>query len=149
MSGSSSTLPIQLSSSLIGRTVTFRSKHSSDTIVYSGVIDGITSYNMASKMGDITSYNAAVRQADPTVSSDVTTLNYFVIRLDNTTGPQTDYVFALEWIVAGSWTLTDLATVVTIEVYDTPTADHTQILALLRSGNYNNCRITNVSSATN
>lgn len=141
----SNTPTTPLSSSLMGRTVSFRSKNSSDTTVYSGVIDGVVSYNMASKMCDVISYNAAVRQADPTVSSDPTALNYFVIKLDNTTGPQTDYIFAVEWIVDGSWTLTDLATIVTIEVSDLPTADHTQILALLRSGNYNNCRITNVT----
>lgn len=131
---------------MIGRKVSFRSKNASDEITWSGTITSIGSYALASKQFDVTSYNAAVRQVDPSVSSDPTKLTYFTLTLDNTTASQSAQVFAAEWILDGSFTYTDLAALVTITVRDQATADHTRILSLLRSGNYQDCTIVSVQT---
>lgn len=131
---------------MIGRKVSFRSKNSSDAVVWSGTITSIGSYVMASKQFDVTSYNAAVRQTDSGVSADPTTLTYFTLTLDNTTGTQSSQIFAAEWILDGSLTYTDLTAVVTVTVRDQPGADHTKILALLRSANYQDCSIVSVQT---
>lgn len=141
---SGTTTAVTLTADMIGQTVTFRSKNANDQILYEGTIDQLLSYKAASAQ-DIVSYNAAVRQADPTVSVDLTSLHYFAIRLANTSGAQSVIYFAAEWIVSGSFVMEDLATVVTIEVYDTPSANHNLIVDLLTSGGYQS-RITNIST---
>lgn len=132
--------------SMIGQTYAFRSKNSNDEVVYEGVITGFCNSDEAAKYGNIVSYNNAARNTDATIPSDVSKLSiFFTFRLSNTTGTQTDYVFAPEWIVDGSFTLVDQSVTVTITVLDGQAATHTTILDVLRAAGYQNCAIASIA----
>lgn len=120
----------------VGQKITFLSKNATDLIVYEGTLEGWVSPTLAQQYSDIVSYNAAVRLSDTTVSVNVTTLNFFVISLTNNTGPVQRYAFAVEWIVSGSFAVIDPLTKVNVVVYDSPGADPTSILTVLRAAGY-------------
>jgi len=141
MSGSQTTI----SAALLGKTVTFRSKNTLDEILWTGRFEGLVTAVIAQNYADLVSYNANVRLADTTVSADVTTLNFFIITLANTTGPAQKYAFAEEWILSGSFEVIDQQTQVTVIVYDSPNADHGVILTALRAAGYN-CYIASTTS---
>ena len=103
----------------IGTMVTFRSKNANDTVVWQGTLEGIVTYSVARAYLDPRSYNEAVRQTDNTVSSDVTTLTYFIITVDNQASSPTTLVFADQWISPGSLAEISLGNQVTLIVTDT------------------------------
>jgi hypothetical protein len=115
----------------IGTSISFRSKSASDTRQLTGVFEGSVSYTVARSYLDPRSYNELIRQSDPTVSSDVTTLSYFLITLESVGL----VLFADEWIANGSLATVDGANFVTIQVTD-PHHDNAAILSLLMSGGY-------------
>jgi hypothetical protein len=84
---------------------------------------------------DPRSYNERVRQVDPSVSSDITTLSYFLLTVDNqSTAPQT-LVFAEEWLVDGSLVEVALAKQITL-VVDDPSNDPQKLYAVLSEAGY-------------
>jgi hypothetical protein len=143
MSGSSG--PTFITPATIGQTVTFLSKNAADQVVWEGRVEGLVTSVIAQQYSDIVSYNAAVRLVDPTVSTDLTTLHFFVLTLQNNTGPVQRYAFAEEWIANGSFSVINQQAQVTVIVYDIPSSDHQQILTALRAAGYS-CYIQSVSS---
>ena len=136
---------VTLSLGMVNQSYTFRSKNANDPTVYTGVITGICAYSEALKYDNLVALNQACRATDPTIPADVSTIPYFFsFRLSNTTGTQTDYIFAPDWIVDGSFTLIDQTSSVTVLVMDAQTADHTQIVEVLRAAGYTNSRIVSV-----
>lgn len=126
-----------LTSSMIGQTITFLSKNATDLIVYEGTLEGLVSPVIAQQYSDIVSYNAAVRLYDASVSTDVSTLTFFVLSLTNNTGPVQRYAFAAEWITAGSFSVINPQEQITVIVYNSADADPTNILTVLRAAGYN------------
>ena len=118
-----------------GSTISFRSKNVVDTVIWKGVLESVGTYRSIRGYMNPASYNEAVRQVDPTVPSDVTLLTYFLITVDNDATEPTIQAFAQEWIEAGSLTVLDLGSKVTIQV-DDPLNDSQRILSLLASAGY-------------
>ena len=132
MSGSAPSISL----AQVGQKISFRTKNTTDQILWEGKLEGLVTAVIAQNFSDIVSYNAAVRLTDATVSSDVSTLTFFLITLDSNGGPVQRYAFAEEWILPGTFAIIDQQTLINVVVYDSPTGDHTQILAALRSAGY-------------
>jgi len=118
-----------------GAMISFRSKNANDTNLWVGTLESVGTYRSIRAYMNPASYNEAVRQVDATVSSDVTTLTYFLITVDNDATEPTMQVFADEWIEAGSLTVVNPGNKVTI-VVDDPNNNPQAILSLLASGGY-------------
>ena len=118
-----------------GSTITFRSKNVNDPTVYLGVLESVGTYRSIRDRLNPTAYNEAVRQSDPTVSSDITALTYFLITLSNNQTEETMDVFADEWIAAGSLSVLTLANKVTVVVED-PNQNPQAIVSLLANAGY-------------
>ena len=118
-----------------GATIAFRSKRADDLVNWQGTLLGVMIYQAILPYGNPAPYNAAVRQADSSVSSDLTTLTYFLIKVDNDAVVPTTELFADEWIEPGSLIVTTLGNQVTILVQD-PENNPQKILSLLASGGY-------------
>jgi len=128
-----------VNATLIGQTVTFTSKNPTDPTTYVGIIAGIITYPLAVVFGfDIVSYNAAVQRVDTSVG-DPTTLNYFVITLNNKTDQTqpANRLFASEWIATASFSEIQQAAVYNLSVYDIPAKGQTEIITILRASGYN------------
>lgn len=134
----------------IKRTCSFLSKNASDTTLWEGTIKAVEIDSDIAQMfsTDIVSYNAAVRQADPTVSNDITTLNFFLVEVTLSDGTSTQKMpFAIEWIADGSFQYTDTTTIFTLLVYAAAASDQDDILTTLRSAGYQ-ADVTNVVTNT-
>ena len=119
-----------------GTTITFRSKNPNDTTTWIGVLEmPVGSYKVIKPYLNPAMYNEAVRQADPTVSSDVTALNYFIITVSNNSSTPTEQVFAQEWISPGSLNIVTLGNIVKVNVED-PLNNSQAILSLLANAGY-------------
>lgn len=118
-----------------GSTITFRSKKPNDTVAWVGTLESVGTYKSIRAYLNPAAYNEAVRQVDPSVPSDVTTLTYFLITVDNNANEPTVMVFASEWISNGSLNVVSLGNKVTIQV-DDPNNNVTSILSLLASAGY-------------
>lgn len=118
-----------------GSVISFRSKNPNDTTVWQGTLESIGTYRSIRSYLNPQSYNEAVRQSDPTVSSDVTDLTYFLITVDNQATQPTTMVFADEWVEPGSLNEVALGNQVTIRVSD-PLNNTQTILSLLASAGY-------------
>ena len=119
----------------IGSTVTFRSKNPNDVTVWQGVLESTGSYKSILPYMNPASYNEAVIQADPTVSTDPTTLTYFLITVSNNATVPTVQVFSDEWIANGTLNIVTLGNSVTI-VVDDPLNDPQTILSILANAGY-------------
>ena len=119
----------------IGSMITFRSKRETDTVVWRGVLEGKVSYLIARGYEDPRSYNEAVRQSEPTIPSDVTLLDYFLVTLDNSAEVKETKAFAQEWIESGTLAIINPGNKVTILVQD-PLSNPNQIVSLLASAGY-------------
>ena len=118
-----------------GSVVSFRSKNPNDTVIWQGTLESIGTYRSIRGYTNPTSYNEAVRQNDPTVPSDITSLTYFLITVDNNAELPIMQVFADEWITPGSLNKVSLGTQVTLQVED-PLNHPQTILSLLASAGY-------------
>ena len=118
-----------------GTIISFQSKNASDQVQWRGTLEGRGSYRSIVGYGDPRSFNEAVRQSDPTVSSDVTKLNYFLIAVDNESSNTIIKAFAEEWIEEGSLVVILPGNQVSITV-DDPFNDSQKILSLLASAGY-------------
>lgn len=123
-----------------GTMISFRSKRADDTVAWRGILEmPIGTYRSVRGYGDQRPYNEAVRRVDPSVTSDITDLTYFLITLDNSAENDATYVFAQEWIEEGSLVAITPGNKVTIQVDDV-TSDPQSILSLLASAGYS-CKI--------
>lgn len=118
-----------------GTVITFRSKNPNNLVVYKGTLESIGTYRSIRSYMDPRSENEAVRQVDSSVSSDVTTLLYFLITVDNDATNPTTVVFANEWITPGSLNVVSLGNQVKLLI-DDPNNDTQAILALLANAGY-------------
>lgn len=118
-----------------GSTITFRSKNANDTVVWKGTLEAVGTYRMIRSYLNPASYNEAVRQSDSAVPSDITTLTYFLITVDNDATVPTMQPFAQEWVAVGSLAIISPGNKVRIEVSD-PTGNTNAILSLLASAGY-------------
>lgn len=124
----------------IGKTVAFTSLHPSDGRSFRGIVTGIFSYAHAIRLYDITTYHAAIVQAHPEVESDPSKLTFFSITLDSS---GVEVLMSNDYIVPGTYNVVNISSVVTIEVVEPPTADHTRIIDHLKAAGYT-CRIISV-----
>ena len=129
-------MTIYVNSDTINSKVSFTSKSSVDPVKWTGTVIGVLDYVAANQFGDLLAYNAAVQKIDPTVT-DVTTLHYFIIRLDNdsneTTTPLTQ-IFANEWIA--TFAIINAISEYRLGVLDMPNNGITAIQTLLQSAGY-------------
>lgn len=114
--------------------VTFRSKNANDATLWTGTLISRGIYESYDDDGSVQPYNEAVRQSDPTVSSDYTTLTFFELRIQNN-GTTRQALFAKEWLADGSLTVLSQTAQETVIVTD-PYADSQRLLNYLRSGGY-------------
>ena len=122
-------------STLNGKKISFQSKYSKDTTLWKGTVVGTATYAYAKLNADVLSYYSYVKKEDSTIG-DVDTLSYFIIILDNDSSVQQTHVFANEWISSGTLQVIEEDITVTIEVYDTETANHNNIISVLKSAGY-------------
>lgn len=118
-----------------GSIITFRSLNPNDTTTWIGTLESKGTYKSIRPYFDPAAYNQAVRQIVPTVSSDPTVLNYFLITVDNNAQQSTIQPFAQEWIDPGSLYIITPGNKVTVVVED-PLDDPQSILSLLASAGY-------------
>jgi hypothetical protein len=118
-----------------GSVITFRSKNPNNTAVLRGTLESIGTYRSIRAYMDPRSENEAVRQVDSSVSSDVTTLLYFLVTIDNDATNPTVIAFANEWIEPGSLNVVSLGNQVKILI-DDPNNDVQAILSLLANAGY-------------
>ncbi len=118
-----------------GSMITFRSKNPNDVTSWIGTLQSIGTYRSILPYGDPAAYHQAVRQIDNTIPSDVTTLKFFLITVDNNSDVPTDMAFADEWISPGTLYIQYPANKVKIEV-DDPSNNSIAILQLLASAGY-------------
>ena len=119
--------------------IRFRSKRADDTVNWVGTFLGMFSYEVARGFDNPLAYNNAVRLSDNTVSSDVTTLTYFLFKVDNNSTTSTKLLFADEWIQTGSLQVITPGEKVRLEV-DIPDGDVEKVISLLASAKYK-CKI--------
>lgn len=119
----------------LGTIISFRSKRADDTVLWRGKLIGTGIYEYIRAISNPQPYNEAVRQSDPTVPSDVTLLNYFIIVIDNDASVPTTQVFAEEWLETGSLTVINLNNKVKVQVED-PFNNAQAIVSLLASAGY-------------
>lgn len=119
----------------LGTIISFRSKRADDTVLWRGKLIGTGIYEYIRAISNPQPYNEAVRQSDPTVPSDVTLLNYFIIVIDNDASVPTTQVFAEEWLETGSLTVINLNNKVKVQVED-PFSNAQAIVSLLASAGY-------------
>lgn len=111
-------MSIAITDDMSGQECYFVSKNANDTKTWRGTIDAVGMvYRLAKGYTDIEAYNAAVRQTDATVSSDPTTLKYFIFTIKNTDGSTDTQAFCADWIQDGSFVLTSPQTAYNITVY--------------------------------
>jgi hypothetical protein len=118
-----------------GSTITFRSINPNDSVTWIGTLEAIGTYRSIRAYMDPTSYNEACRQVSSSISSDVTTLLYFLITVDNNASTPTIQAFAQEWIVPGSLNIVSLGNQVTITI-DDPNNSPQTILSILANAGY-------------
>ena len=118
-----------------GTVITFRSKNANDTVGWRGTLESIGTYRSIIGHGNPAAYNEAVRQSDSTVPSDLTSLTYFLITVDNDANSPTMQLFANEWIEPGSLHQIALGNQVTIKI-DDPNNNTQAILSLLANAGY-------------
>lgn len=118
-----------------GKKVQFKSKSTKDTTTWKGTVEATATYSVAKLFGDLLAYNRAVQKTDSLVG-EVDTLDYFLIILDNNSGTSQIVAFANEWIQEGTLDIIEEDVNVNIIVYDTSTADHSNILTVLREAGY-------------
>ena len=120
-----------------GHRCTFRSKATNDTRTWAGEIIAVgVQAALAYDYTDIVAYNAAVVQADSTVNADPKALTYFIIRQENPDGTVSKQAFSEDWILNGSFTITDLKTVFTVNVFGSDSSKAQDIVTTLRLGGY-------------
>jgi hypothetical protein len=125
-----------------GSMITFRSKNANDPTIWRGTLEIPTgTYKSIRRYGNPAAENQAVRQTDPTVPTDETTLTYFLITVDNDSTEKTERVFAQEWIQAGSLVVINPGNKVTL-IVDDPNNDPLMIVSLLASAGYSSRIIT-------
>lgn len=123
-----------------GTSISFRSKNANDPTVYEGTLEiAKATYTAIRAWMSPAAYNEAVRQTDATVSSDITTLHYFLITILNDATQPVQAAFAQEWIADGSLSILNLGNQVTVLV-DDPQSNSQAIVSLLASAGYA-CRI--------
>lgn len=120
----------------IGDTISFRSKHAHDNVLYKGKLLAIVSYPIAKSYTDLISYHNSVRKVDPDID-ELSILNYFIVELDTTTSdkPKTR-AFAYEWIEDGSFTIIDEAESKTLKIYNITDANMKDLVDSLKSQGY-------------
>ena len=118
-----------------GETISFRSKDPSDLVDWRGTLESTGTFRSVRGYGDPRAQNERVRQVDPTVPSDVTELNFFLITVDNKSSAPQIYLFAEEWIVPGSLQKVALASQVSVRI-DDPFSDPVKILGILAEHGY-------------
>ena len=118
-----------------GSIVSFRSKNPNDLVVWQGTLESIGTYRSIRSYTNPASYNEAVRQSDPTVSSDITDLTYFLITVDNQAEQPTMMVFADEWITPGSLNNGSLGNQIIVRI-DDPLNNPQTILSILANAGY-------------
>lgn len=129
-----------------GQTVQFLSKSASDDVLYTGTVEGMVSSDVASMFFDIQSYNESVIQSDSTVSSDLSALDFFLLRITNTDASSSSLIaFANEWIKGGSLAVVNQTVQYTFIVYDTPGSDPSQIVRLLIDSGYKAALVSTTS----
>lgn len=122
-----------------GAIISFRTKNPNDTVNWQGTLEAIGTLRAVQTYGNPAPYNEAVRQSDPSVPSDLSSLTYFLITVDNDSTSPTLSVFADEWILPGSLNEISLGNQVKLLV-DDPKKDTQAILSLLASAGYA-CRL--------
>lgn len=122
-----------------GAVITFRSKDPNDVTNWIGTLESVGTYRSIRPYGDPRARNEAVRQTDPTISSDVTLLTYFLITVENNATQPTTMLFADEWIEEGSLNEVLLGNQVKL-VVDDPLNNTQQILSILANAGYA-CRV--------
>lgn len=118
-----------------GLKVRFQSKRADDITNYVGTLLFVGNYAAIRMFTDPSAYNAVVRQSDPTVSSDPTTLTYFLLQIDNNAETPTQVPFADEWIASGTLFEVSTGNKIRIEV-DDPYNNPQDIISLLASRKY-------------
>jgi hypothetical protein len=103
-------------------TITFRTKHAYDNILYKGKVTSICNYNTAKSYGDLVSYHATILKSDPTIDP-LESLIYLIIELDRDVmdtlqTTQKVRVFAIDWLEDGSLTILNEAVSRTIRIYN-------------------------------
>lgn len=120
-----------------GHRCTFRSKATNDVRTWAGEIIAVgVQAALAADYTDIVAYNAAVVQADSTVNADPTALTYFIIRQENTDGTVSKQAFSEDWILNGSFAITDVKTLFTVNVFGADASKAQDIVTTLRLGGY-------------
>ena len=122
----------------IGTQVIFRSKAGRDETVWKGTITGLCDYETANMVRPVLPYNAMVRNYDPSVSDDLTTLSYFLLKLEAGAGGEAQrQSFAQEWIKDNSLQFVDPRAQHLLLVYDLPNVtDATALIRYLNAGGY-------------
>lgn len=118
-----------------GAVITFRSKNVNDTVVWRGTLESKGTYRSILPYGDPRAYNEAVRQNDPSVTSDVTLLSYFLITVDNSGTTPTVQAFAQEWIEDGSLNEITVGNKVKL-IVDDELSNPQRILSILANAGY-------------
>ena len=137
-------MTIYVTDAMLGQEITFQSKSTTDTTVWTGVVESTQmTYTAASRVWDIEAYNSEVQKADPTVG-DYTTLHYFQVAVSNGSTATTIYTFANEWI--STFALIQAQNVIHVDIYS-PSTDTTTLLALLQSNGYT-ATVTGVTTPT-
>lgn len=130
-----------------GETCTFRTISPKDTQTYTGVISGIAvDADIASRYTDLVSYNSSVRTANPSVSTDLDKLTYFILSITNATGDVQKIAFAEEWIQDGSFKLLTTQVKRLFAIYSLPKTSAQDIIDLNRSAGYTIVEVTDAQS---
>ena len=119
----------------------FITKHDRDTTAWQGTIQATAiTADTAALFGDLKAYNEGVRRTDPTVPTDLSQLHFFLMKLDNiiqsTTPTASVVAFATEWIMDNTLVFPDQLSKITIYVTEASTAQHGDILTVLKAAGY-------------
>lgn len=126
-----------INDTMVGQICSFQSKAVNDTQTWQGRIDvSRCNADIARMFRDIVTYNNEVRLFDPDVSTDLSTLNFFVLTVQDSTGVTAKTSFAQEWITDNSFKLITQDKKIQVTVFDAPGNNHENIVNILRQSGY-------------
>lgn len=119
----------------IGTKISFRTRASSDPVVWIGHVEAFARYPIASIITDVARVQAEVLKDVPNLSP-LEQQQYIIISTTDTDDPSIKVAFAVEWIDEGTVEVIEVGNRFDIRIYDEPDENIATILQLLAENGF-------------
>jgi hypothetical protein len=118
-----------------GLKVRFSTINSYDNVVWSGIVAGVVSYDIAKVFTDVDKYHAEVLK-DNAGLDPANEQQYILINTVDDGQPSRKVAFAVQWIDESTLVVIDITNTITIKVYDIPDTDIVNVLNTLANAGF-------------